>query len=121
MSTPEFCRLAGITPRQAQYLEEKGILKAGIRRGWRVWTDDDVARARILNRMRRAFGISHFRYLPKIRAELLAARWLLASCETGNVRLEPYTDEHDLVTELSGFEHAVAVIDVGSMRAGAEG
>jgi hypothetical protein len=78
LNTGQFCRLTGLTPRQAQWWDEKAILKPRMNpENSRAWTERDVICAQVILRLRNIF-CTQLRRINRPSPAQLAATYIVA-------------------------------------------
>jgi hypothetical protein len=125
LNTGQFCRLTGLTPRQAQWWDEKSILKPRMNPlNSRSWTERDVICATVILRLRNIFGTQLSRINRPSPAQLETAyivarrRWTQAGFL--RIHLTGVNEPISVIKLLKEAKGGCAVIDMRELNATAK-
>jgi hypothetical protein len=125
LNTGQFCRLTGLTPRQAQWWDEKAILKPRMNPlNCRIWTERDVLCAMVILRLRNIFSTQLRRINRPSPAQLETAyivarqRWTQAGML--RVHLTGVNEPISVIKLLKDARVCCAVIDMRELNATAK-
>jgi DNA-binding transcriptional MerR regulator len=114
-STQEFCKLTGLTPRQAQYRDEHSLVPATHVGHIRKWSFEDALLARIYKRISSVYGHAIFRD-AQLRIESLKTRYLVAGMDHKRLLAISCQSDAGVITAFRHIPRGAILIDIQEMR-----